>query len=189
MRIISGSRKGLRLKTPKNQNIRPTQDRIKESLFNILGIIDENSIVLDLYAGTGNIGIEFLSRGAMKCYFIDNSYEGINLIRENINISNFNEKSYIYKKDVLKSLDFFSKNGIVFDYIFMDPPYGQNLPGKTLEIISKKNVLKDNGIVVVEHEKKLSLENKILNLIRTDERDYGDKIISFYSLITEGEIK
>ena len=189
MRIISGSRKGLRLKTPKNQNIRPTQDRIKESLFNILGIIDENSIVLDLYAGTGNIGIEFLSRGAMKCYFIDNSYEGINLIRENINISNFNEKSYIYKKDVLKSLDFFSKNGIVFDYIFMDPPYRQNLPGKTLEIISKKNVLKDNGIVVVEHEKKLSLGNRILNLIKTDERDYGDKIISFYSLITEGEIE
>jgi 16S rRNA G966 N2-methylase RsmD len=71
----------------------------------------------------------------------------------------------------------------------MDPPYRQNLPGKTLEIISKKNVLKDNGIVVVEHEKKLSLGNRILNLIRTDERDYGDKIISFYSLITEGEIK
>ena len=84
MRVISGSRKGHKLKSPKGENTRPTEDRIKESIFNILGNIKNNSLVLDLFAGTGSIGIEFLSRGAESCYFIDLSNDSIKIIKENL---------------------------------------------------------------------------------------------------------
>lgn len=180
MRVISGTRKGHKLKSPKGLNTRPTQDRIKESLFNILGNIGEGSLVLDLFSGSGSIGIEFLSRGSKKCYFIDNSSNSIKIIRENLNITRFNNKSKIYKKDVFRAIQFLSSEGLRFDYIFMDPPYKRGLVSSVLEFIDENDILKSGGLIIIEHENELELADFIFNLDKVDKRKYGSKTISFY---------
>lgn len=180
MRIISGLKKGYKLKAPKGRNTRPTEDRIKESLFNILRNIDEESIVLDLFAGSGSIGIEFLSRGANKAYFIDKSYLSIKTIEENLQHTNLMEKAEIIKSDSIKSIELLENQNIKFDYIFIDPPYGQDLIVKVLEKIWNKNILNLDGIIIVEHEKGLVLEEKIFGLIKADHRNYGGKSLTFY---------
>ncbi len=123
MRVISGLRKGHKLKSPKGQDIRPTEDRIKESLFNIIGPLKKESLVLDLFAGTGSIGIEFLSRGAKFVYFIDSSNESIRIIKDNLSLTKFLDSASIHKMDSINSIKFLREKGILFDYIFIDPPY------------------------------------------------------------------
>lgn len=181
MRVISGSKKGYRLKAPKGRDTRPTEGRIKESLFNILGNIDENSIVLDLYAGSGSIGIEFLSRGAKKAYFIDNSILSVKVIKENLAHTGLEDRANVIKTDARKGINLLSKNNISFDYIFMDPPYRQNLCIKILECIYKKNILKKQGLLILEHEKELILEDKIYGFTKLDHRNYGSKSLTFYT--------
>ncbi|MCF6461034.1 16S rRNA (guanine(966)-N(2))-methyltransferase RsmD [Clostridium sp. Cult3] len=180
MRVISGSKKGYRLKAPKGKDTRPTEDRIKESLFNILRQIDEESIVLDLYAGSGSIGIEFLSRGAKKAYFVDKSYSSIKAIRENLSHTDLMGKAEIIKKDALKAIEQISSQKVQFDYIFIDPPYGQNLIIKTLQKILREDILKEKGIIIVEHEKELTLEDRIFEFSKSDCRNYGSKLLTFY---------
>lgn len=182
MRVISGSRKGYRLKGPKGKNTRPTEDRIKESLFNILRDIDEESIALDLFAGSGSIGIEFLSRGAKKVYFIDKSFFSIKAIKENLDHTNLTERAQVIKNEAIKIIDLFSKDNIKFDYIFIDPPYGQGLIMKALKGISDKKVLKENGIIIVEHEKELILEENIYDLVKINHRSYGNKSLTFFTI-------
>lgn len=183
MRVISGDKKGFKLKAPKGSNTRPTEDRIKESLFNILRNIKKDSIVLDLFAGSGSIGIEFLSRGAKEAYFIDNSYESINCIKENLNHTNLKDKSKVFKIDAFKGLTKFNNN-IKFDYIFADPPYRKGIALKLLKTIDKINVLSESGILIIEHEDSLNLDTQpISQLKRKDYRKYGNKSLSFYSLI------
>ncbi|MCF6466418.1 16S rRNA (guanine(966)-N(2))-methyltransferase RsmD [Clostridium sp. Cult2] len=181
MRVISGTKKGYKLKGPKGKDTRPTEDRVKESLFNILRNIDAESRVLDLFAGSGSIGIEFLSRGAKKSYFIDKSYESIKCIKDNLEHLGFIEKAEVIKSDAIKIINMFKRKGIKFNYIFIDPPYGQHLILKTLEKICENDILEDIGIVIIEHEKDLILEDNIFNLIKTDYRNYGYKSLSFYT--------
>lgn len=179
MRVISGSRKGHRLKSPKGLDTRPTQDRIKESLFNILGDIKEDSLVLDLFSGSGSVGIEFLSRGSKECYFIDNSLNSIKTIGYNLDATKFNEKSKVYKNDVFKAIQILGKKNMNFHYIFMDPPYRKNLILSVLESICENNLLKNEGIIIIEHESELILDTHIFALNKVDERIYGDKTITF----------
>lgn len=184
MRVISGQRKGYRLKGPKTTNIRPTEDRIKESMFNILGYIDEESLVLDLCAGTGSIGIEFLSRGAQKAYFVDRSRESIQCIKENLAHTKLEDKAEIIKSDAIKSIVNFGKAHMSFDYIFTDPPYKSfELINGIIENIWKWNILKKDGILIIEHEKSLMFDNLIYGLKRIDYREYKDKCLSFYTLV------
>lgn len=181
MRVISGTRKGHRLKSPKSMNIRPTEDRIKESLFNILGMIDEDSIILDGFGGTGSIGIEFLSRGAKFCYFIDNSIESINLIKENLIHTKLLDQSKVIKKDFFAAIKILKGEGLIFNYIYLDPPFRQDgFIHKILNSISVENILEDNGLVLVEHETELVLEDEIFDFVKVDYRNYGSKSISFY---------
>lgn len=181
MRVISGTRKGHRLKSPKGSNIRPTEDRIKESLFNILGVIDEEAIILDGFGGTGSIGIEFLSRGAKFCYFVDNSIDSINLIRDNLTHTKFLDQSKLIKRDFFKALRFLKGQGINFNYIYLDPPFRQDgYIDKLLENINRKDVLAEDGLIIIEHETELSMEDEIYDFIKVDSRNYGSKTISFY---------
>lgn len=183
MRVISGLRKGHKLKAPKGMNIRPTEDRIKESLFNILGNIDEGSIVLDGFGGTGSIGIEFLSRGAKFCYFIDNSLESIDVIKENLKHTKFLEQSKVLKNDVFLGIKSLGMKSIAFDYIYFDPPFRQEgLIRKLLEEISIDKVLQEHGMIIIEHEKELELEDKIFDFTKIDYRKYGSKSLSFYTI-------
>lgn len=182
MRVISGIKKGFKLKAPKGNNTRPTSDKVKESLFNILENIDNinNSLVLDLFSGTGNIGIEFLSRGAKECYFIENNIESIKVIRENLNKTNFINQSKIYKNDVIKAIKILGKKELRFDYIFLDPPYSKGLSELTLDEIEKNNILNENGIIIIEHESKSSLKSEFLQFYKYDTRKYGDTSITIY---------
>lgn len=180
MRVISGSRKGFRLKAPKGLSTRPTQDRVKESLFNIIGNIKTSSNVLDLYSGSGGIGIEFLSRGAGKCYFIDNSKESIIAIKENLQKTSFLEESKVYYNDVFRAIKVLGNKKIYFDYIFMDPPYNKNLEKITLKMLCKNSIISKKGIIIVEHRKDTTLEETIFCLKKVDERNYGDTTISFF---------
>lgn len=178
--MISGIKKGYNIRAPKGQNTRPTKDRVKESLFNILRNIDEESVILDLYAGSGGIGIEFLSRGAKKVYFVDRSYLSVKTINENLMHTNLKDNSHIIKSDSTKVIVLLGKENIKFDYIFIDPPFGNNLIIKAIQKIIEEDILKDDGLIIIEHEKKMILEEETINLQRIDYRNYGNECLSFY---------
>lgn len=159
MRIVSGKKRGLKLLSPVDYRVRPTTDKIKESIFNILFEIDENSIVLDLFSGSGAIGIEFLSRGVDKAYFCDFSDDSIKITRQNIENAEFLEKSIIIKKDYMECLNYFYKNNLRFDYIFLDPPYRNDYIKNTLDFIWNYNILNEDGIIIIETDKDIIIED------------------------------
>jgi len=182
LRIITGKAKGHKIKAPKGLVTRPTTDRVKESIFNILGGIPEESIVLDLFSGSGNIGIEFLSRGAKACYFIDNNVSSIKVIKENLENTRFTEQALIYKTNVENAITVLGKKGTSFSYIFMDPPYEKNMVIPILESIFEKKLLKSDGIIIVEHEAKYILPDNINSFKKTDSRKYGATTVSFFRI-------
>lgn len=181
MRVISGLRKGHKLKAPKGTDVRPTEDRIKESLFNILRFIDQDSIILDAFGGTGSIGIEFLSRGAKLCYFVDNSHESIDIINKNLKHTNFIEQSVVLKKDIVVAVKSFRENKLKYNYIYLDPPFKEHeLIYKLLNLISSESILNDDGVIIIEHEEELRLEENVNKFLKFDYRKYGSKSLSFY---------
>ena len=149
MRIITGSARGCRLKTPKGQATRPTSDRIKESLFNILGSKVYGRKVLDIFAGTGNLGLEALSRGAASVCFVDQATAA--LIRENAVHTRLQDRAAIHGGDVFAQLARFEQGGASFDLIFCDPPYHKGLFERALTFFDESAVLAHDGILVVEH--------------------------------------
>lgn len=168
MRIITGRARGLRLKTPANFSTRPTSDRVKESLFSILnGIKDFSEVeaVLDIFAGTGALGLESLSRGAKSAIFIDNSTA--DLISENIRRAKFEDFCKVYRGDFKKVLQKISRQHLKFDLIFSDPPYAKNFSQSTVNLISEFELLKSDGLLIIEHGAGEILElPQNLNLIR-----------------------
>lgn len=181
MRVISGLRKGHKLKAPKGMAVRPTEDRIKESLFNILGVSTQDSIVLDAFGGSGSIGIEFLSRGAKFCYFVDNNNESISTINENLRHTKLLDSSIVMKNDVVTSIKTFGTKKIKFDYIYLDPPFRQDgLIERVMENIFKEDILDIDGTIIIEHEKELILEDDIYNFRKFNFRNYGSKSLTFY---------
>ena len=151
MRVISGSARGTALYGVEEETTRPTLDRVKESLFNIINNkIDDETIGLDLFSGSGAIGIELLSRGARKVYFCDLSKKAINTINNNLEKTRLKAKAEVINKDYRNALSDFKKQNIQFDIIYIDPPYKDNISKCSIEIISKDNLLKDNGIIIVE---------------------------------------
>ncbi len=149
MRIITGSAKGARLKTPKGQDTRPTADRIKESLFNILGQMVQGRTVLDIFAGTGNLGLEALSRGAARAVLVDKATAP--LMRENAAHTRLADRTEIMGGDAYSVLARLEAQGKRFGLIFCDPPYHRGLWEKALKFLDESQVLSPEGILVVEH--------------------------------------
>lgn len=184
MRVISGVSRGHRLKAPKGMVSRPTEDRIKESIFNIIGHIHPDSIVLDLFGGSGSIGIEFLSRGASICYFVDISSASIHAIRENLIHTKLIDGAEIYKMDAVKAIEYLKNKDVYFDFIYLDPPFGnRQFLMKILKSINDNLKLSSRGILIVEHEKELILEDSIFRFKKIDFRRYGNKSITFFNSI------
>lgn len=183
MRVISGKAKGTKLNSIENMNTRPTLDRVKESLFNIMQNKIEDMVVLDLFAGSGAIGIEFLSRGSKKVYFCDKFQEATKMIKQNLERTRFLEQSSIYTKDYQKCLELFAKERQVFDIIFIDPPYEADIAVEAVKIIKENNLLKENGIIIIETDNKerelQSLEK--LKIEVHDLRKYGRVYLLFLS--------
>ena len=159
MRVISGKYKGKNLIGFNIDGTRPTMDRVKESLFGIIQNYIKDSIVLDLFAGSGSLGIEALSNGASSCYFFDNNIELVNIIKKNtIGINGVQ----IMKSDYKNSLEILKNSNIKFDIIFLDPPYKLNLINDCLDKINKYNLLNDRGIIVCEYEDENIITNDFL---------------------------
>ena len=147
MRVITGTARGRRLKELEGTETRPTTDRVKEGLFNIIQFDIEGRRVLDLFAGTGQLGIECLSRGADRCTFVDLRKEAAALIRENLTWCALQERAQVIQGDYLAYL---TRCGKKFDLILLDPPYGSGLLEKALESIAAIDILSENGIMVCE---------------------------------------
>ena len=146
MRVISGMARGRKLKELSGFDIRPTSDMVKESIFNIIQFDVEGRRVLDLFAGTGQLGIEALSRGARSVVFVDSSPDAVKMIKDNIDLCGFSEASTIYRRDALVYLEYCES----FDLIFIDPPYDTKLVDKTLGKIIEFDKLNTNGIIMCE---------------------------------------
>lgn len=174
MRVISGKYKGKILTGFDINGTRPTMDRVKESLFGSIQKYLKNSTVLDLFAGSGSLGIEAISNGSSSCYFVDNNIKLIEIIKKNT--ININESITILKKDYIDALNYFYNNNIKFDIIFLDPPYKLNLINKCIDLIEKYQLLNNNGIIVCEYEQ----EQIICNYKLIKEKKYGSKNIKIY---------
>ncbi|MGI6538581.1 MAG: 16S rRNA (guanine(966)-N(2))-methyltransferase RsmD [Caldicoprobacterales bacterium] len=184
LRIISGEHKGRIIKTPAGENTRPTTDRVKESLFNILQFRLHDSNVLDLFSGSGNLGFESLSRGARNVVFVEKNVAALKVLKDNCYSLGYTEKTRIIPYDVERAIKLLSKEMMVFDIIFMDPPYTQCLVEPTMVAVQKAGLLKDDGILVVEHSKCCDTPALTNKLIRIDIRQYGKTAISFYQKLT-----
>jgi 16S rRNA (guanine(966)-N(2))-methyltransferase RsmD len=179
MRIISGISKGRKLATPRNQILRPTSDRVKESIFNILKEEVEGKVVLDLFAGTGNLGIEALSRGAEKACFVEKGRQALRLIQRNLTRCNLEEQSEIIPKDANRAIGILHRRRLSFDLILMDPPYESGLIKRTLMKLNSHPIYHKDSILVIEHDRREPLSPNMdgWNLIR--EQRVGDTVISF----------
>lgn len=178
MRIISGKYKGRMLAGFTIDGTRPTQDRVKESIFSMLQEKVKDAVVLDLFAGSGNLGIEALSNGAKETYFIDKNRVAYNTIKKNMDTLKIKNAS-IYQMDYQKALDFFEQNNIQFDLVFLDPPYKMIILEKILETLEEKGLLKENAWIVLEYETDQTKERYTsLELIK--QKKYGYKNVKIY---------
>ena len=150
MRVIAGSARRLKLETVPGLETRPTTDRIKETLFNMIGHGMPEAVFLDLFSGSGAIGIEALSRGASQCYFVEQNPKAISCIKGNLEHTNLMQGGVVLAEDVFFALTKLHTQGIKFDYIFMDPPYGQLLERRVLEQLKEKSIIKEDVLIIIE---------------------------------------
>ncbi len=175
MRVITGSARGRRLKAPEGLDIRPTTDNVKESIFNIIQFDIEGRRVLDLFAGTGQLGIECLSRGAREAVFIDSSREAVRIIRENLRTCGLT--AAVLQQDALRYLE----TAAPFDLILVDPPYDAGLYGPVLERINSVDLLSDGGIIICESRRETVLPELPALCCRRREYRYGRVKLSVYT--------
>jgi len=178
--VISGSAKKRRLRVPRGLEVRPTADRVKEALFNILGGLVPGCDFLYLFAGTGNIGIEALSRGAAGAVFVEKNGKNIRVIKENLEITGLDAHSRLIHRDALDALLLLGRDGQRFDIIFLDPPYLKDFETGALDGIARHGLLKPDGMVIIESSKedRLPLDVAFIKMIRQER--YGDTMLSFY---------
>lgn len=163
---------------PAGLHVRPTADKVKQALFNILGGDVKNALFLDLFAGTGGVGIEALSRGARRAVFVDDSRESLAAVRRNIEQAGFSDRAKIIMS---RAASFLEKTSDQFDIVFLDPPYSvEQLP--LLTLLSASGVLKHDSIVVSEHFKKQQSPGKADRLHLSREARYGDTVLAFYKV-------
>ncbi|MFP5212324.1 MAG: 16S rRNA (guanine(966)-N(2))-methyltransferase RsmD [Acidobacteriota bacterium] len=178
MRIVAGSCRGRKLQAPKGDLIRPTADRVREAVFSIIARHIAGARVLDLFAGTGALGLEALSRGAAGATFVDQSPEALKLIGANIELCRARDRARIERGEIQQVLRRLTEAGAVFDLIFMDPPYGKGYVEKALGLLGP--VADHSALVVAEHHVKDAVPEQLGDWRRTQERRYGDTAVSFF---------
>ena len=183
MRIVAGKNKGNILKSPKDLSVRPTSEKVREALFDILGTSVGEICFLDLFAGTGAVGIEALSRGTKKVIFIEKELKCIKIIKENLEKTENSQNAIVYKIDFLSGLKLLAKKNYLLDYIFLDPPYNRGLINISLLEISKLPILRKNGVLIAQHYKKEKVMENLNNLKLFNQRRYGECYLSFYECV------
>ncbi len=172
MRIISGVNRGTKLFTLEGANTRPTLDRVKEPLFSIIAANIPEAIVLDLFSGSGALGLESISRGAKVGFLCDNSKDAINIINKNIQKLKVDSKAKVYNLDYEQALNKFIGQGLKFDIIFLDPPYLTDYAENACKKILENDLLQEDGIIIIETDNK---EKVIYNLGEISQRIYNQK--------------
>jgi 16S rRNA (guanine966-N2)-methyltransferase len=183
MRIIAGKYKGRRLHTPRGGAIRPTADRIREAIFNILGGICRGRPVLDLFAGTGALGLEALSRGATQAVFVDNRRSAVDAIRRNIAACGCEERAVVHLADVRRQLDCLSRVERPAEMAFLDPPYRQDLIRPALEHLDRQGLVASEARLVIEHSIHEALPELAERFRLDDQRRYGKTLVSFLTYV------
>jgi 16S rRNA (guanine966-N2)-methyltransferase len=179
MRIISGTSRGRKLATQRGQDIRPTSDRVKESIFNILGETVKGSEILDLFAGTGNLGIEALSRGAKRVAFVEKERQALRLIQKNLSACGLQAFATIFGGDAHRIIGTLHRRGESFDVILMDPPYRKGWIGTTLNQLHVHPLGREDCVLVIQHDRREPLPELPEGWDRVRQRRIGDTMISF----------
>jgi 16S rRNA (guanine966-N2)-methyltransferase len=179
LRVIGGELRGRRLNAPVGRAIRPTSDRLRESIFNILGRRVAATVVLDLFAGTGAFGIEALSRGARHAVFVDNSPSALALITRNLKSCRLESRAQCIKWNIAANLDCLDSLGLTFDLVFIDPPYDAGLIDPTLGHLQNTHMLHSDTVLIVEHDLREPILPDTAKFTVFDQRKAGKSLVSF----------
>lgn len=182
MRIISGIARGRKLIPPPTYDTRPTLDRVKEAMFNILSTKPMDSIVLDVFAGTGSLGLEAVSRGAKECHLIDLNQESFKALKQNVDNLKFNDKCILYNEDCYNVLKRLGDRNKKFHMIFIDAPYSKEMIPPAMDIIAERNLLDHDGIIITKIDTKEEVYYGNKKIILSDKRKYGNTTVCFYKL-------
>lgn len=182
MRVITGMAKGIKLETLEGMDVRPTTDKVKEAIFSSIQFDLYDSLILDLFAGSGQLGIEALSRGAKSAVFVDNSKKSIEIVRKNLEKTKLIDLSQLF---CMNSIDYIKLSDKKFDFIFLDPPYNKGILNEILPLLSDK--LNDKGQIICEYEQNLNLPDKIKNLRLKKDYKYGKIKVSIFCYYREDE--
>ena len=181
MRIISGSRRGHRLVEWEETGIRPMRDFVRSALFNILADLVIDARFLDLFCGTGSVGLEALSRGAWEAMFVDRSPGACSIVRRNLDLLGFLDHGSVLQRDYAAGIDHLERRGKRYDLIFVGPPYDKGLADFALRLMAEHAILGKDGLIIAEVRNKTHLESEYGPLERVDKRIYGDNVLDFYS--------
>jgi 16S rRNA (guanine966-N2)-methyltransferase len=180
LRVISGSAKGKKLKAPGGLNTRPITDLIKGALFNVWGAKVAGAKLLDLFAGSGSVGIEALSRGAQKVVFVDNSWEAVQVIKDNLNNCRFDPIFTIYRSDVIQAVRLLNRQGNRFNLIYIDPPFtNEMIFDQVMVALAEVDILEPDGIIVIRTPRKRDLPD-FLSLHKYRQSGYGESSLHYY---------
>ncbi|MFE5319647.1 16S rRNA (guanine(966)-N(2))-methyltransferase RsmD [Paenibacillus sp. NPDC056579] len=180
MRVISGSAKGRPLKAVPGMGTRPTTDKVKEAIFSMIGPYFEGGQVLDLFAGTGGLSIEALSRGMERAVLTDVDKKSIDTIRHNLQAAGFTEQAELYRNDAARALKALMKREAKFDLVFLDPPYRLKVIRELMEQLDQGNMLNSHATIVVEHDAEDAYDGPIGRLQWARRAEYGDTAVTIY---------
>ena len=183
LRVIAGALKGKKLASPKGRGIRPTSDRTREAVFNILGDRVRGASVLELFAGTGAFSIEALSRGAARAVMLERSREALALIDRNLTACRLKARALVIRWDITRNLDCLNAMAGQFDLVFLDPPYRQGTLAPTLQHLIACGALAPGASVVIEHDPRETVPEQCAHLRLTDRRKYGKALVSFFTYV------
>ncbi|MBU5346487.1 16S rRNA (guanine(966)-N(2))-methyltransferase RsmD [Paenibacillus lautus] len=180
MRVVSGSAKGRPLKSVPGTSTRPTTDKVKESIFSMIGPYFEGGALLDLFAGTGGLGIEALSRGMDRAVFIDVEPKSISTIKDNLKAARLEDSAEVYRNDAGRALKALEKRGYSFDLVFLDPPYRFKNGDELMLDMAERGLLQDSAVVVLEYESSYNYPEKFGDFCCFRTAKYGETAISIY---------
>ncbi|TSA50502.1 16S rRNA (guanine(966)-N(2))-methyltransferase RsmD [archaeon] len=188
MRITGGAKRGQRLVPWENAGIRPMRDFVRTAIFNILNDLVPNCCFLDLFSGTGSVGLEALSRGAASAFFVDRSIAACAIARQNLTLLGFLDKGHVLHADFADGVKQLEERGCKFDLLFVGPPYGKGLAELALSKLGTSSILIPEAIVVTEVYKKKEMNNCYGNLKLFDRRVYGDNLLLFYDTVDKEDL-
>jgi 16S rRNA (guanine(966)-N(2))-methyltransferase RsmD len=180
VRILGGKAKGRKISTLSTKGSRPTLQVVRKSIFDVLGYDVQEAQVLDLYSGTGSLGLEALSRGGYEATFVDENQRALDVVRENAEELGFEEKIHLVKGDAARMLPKLARNGMSYHIVFADPPYQRSLTSEMIEAFGVSGIVRNGGSFIIEHSKHAELPDRIGRLVLWQRKDFGETRVSFY---------